>query len=247
MTQKRKMNMKNYFLRPPVFEELVQERFSQGFYIFETFLLHKNEVPLASFHLDRLQQSLIKLKWPLQIEEQTLNNWWQKLLLYLNKEFFACDQRIKLILIPDFRSAKLIPYLQKKDFLVPQSPLKLCLHPQALRHSQDPIWSFKWGERVRMQYFLKEVSPKFDDVIFINEKEQICETSRHNIYIKKNNLLYTPHVTCGLLPGVMRTKLLKENKVQETFLTLKDLKDSEEIFVSNALIGLVPANLKDFI
>lgn len=247
MTRKRKMNMKNYFLKLPEFDELVQERFSQGFYIFETFLLRNNEVDLAPFHLSRLQQSLAKLKWPLQIDGQDLNDWWQELLLYLNKQSFPYDQRIKLILIPDFNNAQLIAHLQKKDFFAPQAPLKLCCHPQAIRHSQDPLWGFKWGERVRMQYFIKEVSPKLDDVIFINEKMQICETTRHNIYIKKNGMLYTPHLTCGLLPGVMRAKLLKENKVQETFLTLKDLKESEEILVSNALIGLAPAILKDFV
>lgn len=42
----------------------------------------------------------------------------------------------------------------------------------------------------------------FDDVIFLNTKSEITETSKSNIFFVRDGKLYTPHVSSGLLPGL---------------------------------------------
>lgn len=233
--------MKNFFSKPPSFEGKIKEYYSQGFYIFETFLLENGQVLLAPFHLERINQTLNRLNWPKKIGDSNIITWWANLIESLKNNNCETKKRIKLSLIPDFEKNKLVFDLQQYDYFPPQKPIRLCFHPQAIRHSKDPLLSYKWGARVQMQFFLKDIFDSSDDVVFLNEKGEICETTRHNIYLEQNGILYTPPLHCGLLSGVMRAKLLQEKKAIEKILTIDDWKNTDNIFISNALLGICPA------
>lgn len=84
----------------------------------------------------------------------------------------------------------------------------------------------------------------FFDVIFLNERGEITEGARTNIYFKKNGILHTPPVKCGLLGGTFREYMLRENKARESIITSDEIKASKEVFISNALIGLRKAALR---
>jgi len=49
----------------------------------------------------------------------------------------------------------------------------------------------------------------FDEVIFLNQKNQVCEGAISNIFIEKNKKLLTPKLSCGLLPGSCASIFLK--------------------------------------
>ncbi|MCB9481555.1 MAG: chorismate-binding protein [Desulfobacteraceae bacterium] len=80
---------------------------------------------------------------------------------------------------------------------------------------------------------------KFDDVILVNEKNEITESCYANVVIQKNGCLYTPHYSCGLLPGTMRQYLLDEKKIQEKIILKNELKDCEKIFLINSVRGFI--------
>ncbi|MFH1460217.1 MAG: aminodeoxychorismate synthase component I [Candidatus Omnitrophota bacterium] len=84
------------------------------------------------------------------------------------------------------------------------------------------------------------------DVIFLNNKNEITEGAISNIFVKKNNLYYTPPVSCGLLPGVYRKYFIKKHpkKVKEKILNLNDLKNADNIYCTNSVRGMVEVVLK---
>jgi para-aminobenzoate synthetase/4-amino-4-deoxychorismate lyase len=79
------------------------------------------------------------------------------------------------------------------------------------------------------------------DTLYLNEKGELCEGARSNVFLQLNGRLYTPPLSCGLLDGVMRRKLLEEGRAEEGVLSLEDLANAEALYVSNALRGLMPA------
>lgn len=79
------------------------------------------------------------------------------------------------------------------------------------------------------------------DVLFLNEKGELTEGARTNLVVRKGGEYLTPPVSCGLLAGVYRESLLRSKKyaVKECILTLDDLKAADEVFVCNAVRGMV--------
>lgn len=80
--------------------------------------------------------------------------------------------------------------------------------------------------------------PDYFDLIFLNEKDELCEGSRSNIYVLKEGRWLTPPLASGLLGGVLRTHLLETGQAKEAILTPLDFTaDKASIRLSNALRG----------
>jgi 4-amino-4-deoxychorismate lyase len=80
--------------------------------------------------------------------------------------------------------------------------------------------------------------PDYFDLIFLNEKGELCEGSRSNIYVFKEGVWYTPPLSSGLLGGVLRTELIESGQAREAILQPLDLAGSTtRIRLSNALRG----------
>jgi para-aminobenzoate synthetase/4-amino-4-deoxychorismate lyase len=83
------------------------------------------------------------------------------------------------------------------------------------------------------------------DMLFFNTNGELTEGARSNVFIKLQGRWYTPPLSCGVLPGVMRTVLLADTTLQasERPLSLDHLRAAEEIMLCNALRGALPAVL----
>ena len=80
-----------------------------------------------------------------------------------------------------------------------------------------------------------------DEVLYLNERGELAEGSRTNIFIERDGKLLTPALGSGLLPGVLRRDLIASGKAQEAVLTLDDLKRADAVYVGNSVRGLVKA------
>lgn len=85
----------------------------------------------------------------------------------------------------------------------------------------------------------KAKSEGFDEVIFLNEKGELTEGSTSNIFFIKDNQIHTPKISCGLLNGVIRTWIKNNFLVKEGCYNIDDLRNSEGIFISNSLLGIM--------
>ena len=78
----------------------------------------------------------------------------------------------------------------------------------------------------------------FDSALFLNERNEVCETSFANIFFVREDKIYTPEISSGLLRGTMRDFLLKNFEIVEEIINAKDLASFDECFISNSLMGV---------
>jgi para-aminobenzoate synthetase/4-amino-4-deoxychorismate lyase len=81
------------------------------------------------------------------------------------------------------------------------------------------------------------------DTVFFNERGELTEGGRSNVFVKLDGRWFTPPLSSGLLPGVMRAVLLADQAwlASERAMTLADLQRAEAVVVCNALRGALPA------
>jgi para-aminobenzoate synthetase/4-amino-4-deoxychorismate lyase len=90
-------------------------------------------------------------------------------------------------------------------------------------------------------------TPEVFDALFCNERGELCEGARSNLYLSFAGVLHTPPVSAGLLDGVMRQHLLRQQPLPiiESTLFRDDLLHADAIYISNAVRGLQRVELLD--
>ena len=83
------------------------------------------------------------------------------------------------------------------------------------------------------------------DMLFFNERGELTEGGRSNVFVKRDGQWWTPPLASGLLPGVMRGVLLDDAAfgARERVLTRDDVLNAEALMLTNALRGAVAARL----
>ena len=82
----------------------------------------------------------------------------------------------------------------------------------------------------------------YDEVLFINERDEITEGSFTNVFIiDRHGVWRTPPVSSGLLPGIWRASQIRRLKAIESIITIQDLHDARRILVGNSVRGGVDA------
>jgi para-aminobenzoate synthetase/4-amino-4-deoxychorismate lyase len=118
----------------------------------------------------------------------------------------------------------------------------------SLRMDSNDVFRYhKTTQRLVYEAELRKAREEgFFEVLFQNERGEVTEGAFSNIWILKDGIYYTPPVTSGLLSGTYRQFLLETKPVpaQERVLNREDVETADAIFISNALRGLMPVNLK---
>ncbi len=105
--------------------------------------------------------------------------------------------------------------------------------------SGDEMLRHKTGWREIFEIERARLGRDSDEAIFLNERGEITEGSRSNIFIRRNGILLTPPLSCGLLNGCLRSELIERGLCRETVLTPSDLETAEEMYFGNSLRGLI--------
>ncbi len=103
--------------------------------------------------------------------------------------------------------------------------------------SDDPWLAVKTTQRALYDTVRADLPEGIDEMIFLNERDEVCEGTITNIFIEKEGVLVTPPLSSGVLPGVLRQELLETGKAVEGILNLDALSGS--FFVGNSLRGLI--------
>jgi para-aminobenzoate synthetase/4-amino-4-deoxychorismate lyase len=82
-----------------------------------------------------------------------------------------------------------------------------------------------------------------DEVLFANERGELTEGTRTNVFVRRGERLFTPPISCGLLDGTLRQEIIScfRNKVTETVLHRSDLAIADEVLLGNSVRGLMSA------
>ncbi|MGC6434336.1 MAG: aminotransferase class IV [Crocinitomicaceae bacterium] len=84
---------------------------------------------------------------------------------------------------------------------------------------------------------------KLDEVLVVNEKGAILESSSSNLFVVSNGVLYTPSLDEGCLAGTMRMQVINLAvangiKVYECTIFPQNIIAADEIFITNAIRGI---------
>jgi para-aminobenzoate synthetase / 4-amino-4-deoxychorismate lyase len=87
----------------------------------------------------------------------------------------------------------------------------------------------------------REASGAFE-VLFRDEEGFLTEGSFTSLFVERDGMLLTPALSRGLLPGILRERLIEEKRAREADLTEQDLQDG--FFIGNSCRGLIRARLR---
>ena len=82
----------------------------------------------------------------------------------------------------------------------------------------------------------------FENAILRNTKGNYIEATNSSLFIVKDNVIYTPPLSDGCVDGTMRDWVLSNYKAIEKSLSLDDIMQSDEVFITNALTGITAVN-----
>jgi para-aminobenzoate synthetase / 4-amino-4-deoxychorismate lyase len=80
----------------------------------------------------------------------------------------------------------------------------------------------------------------FDDVILVNERGELTESTIASLAVRLDGVWYTPPLSSGCLPGVARRVALERGELVERVLDRRDVRRAEDVALFNALRGWWP-------
>jgi len=84
---------------------------------------------------------------------------------------------------------------------------------------------------------------KVNECLVLNSAGRIADSSIFNLFLIRNKVLYTPALGEAPVAGVMRRHLINHfqqsgNPIQESTVSIADLEEADEVFLTNALYGI---------
>ena len=113
--------------------------------------------------------------------------------------------------------------------------------------ANDPLLRHKTTRRAEYDRGWREAEAKGAfDTLFFNERGELTEGGRSNVFVKLAGRWWTPPLESGVLPGIMRGVLLEDTDLRaaERVLTRVDVQNAEALLVCNALRGAVKARVQ---
>lgn len=214
--------LKGKFLNDPV----------KPFEIIETMRVEDGKIFLCNEHLQRMEQTAdyflfcfdrkrIESEIKEFIKSTDLNIY--RLRISLNKSGNLSFQKTELKNLTDD-----IKIIISKNRISPKNKF------QYFKTTNRKLYDDEYKKYSEQGYF---------DVIFLNEKGELAEGAITNIFIYKGETISTPLFNTGILPGVYRKYLLRNNSgIIERKLFREDLIDADKIVLTNSVRGEVVVN-----
>jgi branched-chain amino acid aminotransferase group I len=114
------------------------------------------------------------------------------------------------------------------------------------RNSRSPISGMKSLSYLESMLARQEARVAgVDEAICLNEQGYLAEASMSNVFVVVGGVLKTPGIASGILPGVTREAVLELAKnlkipASEHDITLEELLQADEAFVTNSVIEVMP-------
>jgi len=128
----------------------------------------------------------------------------------------------------------------------PKSPVKVVF----LKEKNYPI--IRFSPAIKSMNYIGNMKAKKDaekmgayEPVFINNENYVTECAIRNIFFIKDDILFTPSLDLGVLPGVMRSTILEiaremEIPAEESYISYSEINEMKEAFISSTGIGLLP-------
>lgn len=219
-----------------------------GYGVFETIKFQDKKPHYLNEHLIRLKWGLAKLGISFDIEETTIRQLFHQL-IEINKlnsgvlKITSAKNKDKQDIILSTGENKYTEKDYERGFKLSFTDIK--------RNPHSVLTYIKSNNYLENYIARKQALEKgYDEVLFTNIYDKIAEGAISNIFFIKNNTVYTPSIACGILPGIMRDKII--NFLQQLGLSMKvgeynksDLLKADEVFITNSLMEVMPVSQID--
>ncbi len=225
--------------------------FRYGDGLFETMRLIKGEIPLLHLHFSRLINGMkaLYIQIPTYFNIHYLKNEILKTI-----DYQQINARVRLSVWRSGEGAY-SPMAYTPDYLIQINPIAdpiFTLNEVGLsvgiykdvRLYETKISCYKTNNA--LPYVLAAEFAKregVDDVFLLHTEGGIAEATSSNVFVLKNNCWHTPSLSQGCVGGVMRNFILQKFQLKniifkECALTIQNIKEADEIFLTNAVQGI---------
>ena len=226
--------------------------------LFETLKASQGFIPYMQEHLNRLFHGIDLLKMDVDVSRaklefalyQTLHhNRFKEAYLKLilsreNLEFGSTEagEETNLLVV-----AKVLPKLSTKLYTQGCSAHVV----DSIKIAADVLCQIKSSNYLKQllaQRIARDVGA--DEALLLNSSGRLVEGATSNLFIVKQRKVFTPPLEEGILPGITRQVLLELMQrnhwnFEETPLTIEDLREADEAFLTSSLKEVMPLTRVD--
>jgi para-aminobenzoate synthetase/4-amino-4-deoxychorismate lyase len=208
------------------------KRASQPFELLESLRLEQGHIPRLDTHLQRLARAAQHFAYPL--DEAAV----RQALAALGQAHPQGTYKVRLRVDAQGRVS-----CEGSPLAATATPIRVTLAPQAMPPADEFI-AHKTTQREAYVPFTTWAHDAdcFDSLLW-NAQGELTEFTIGNVAVKLAGQWFTPPLSCGLLPGVMRETLLAEGRLRERTITLDDLKRADGLALINSVRGWLDAEL----
>lgn len=200
-----------------------------GYGVFETILVREGVPVLAQAHLERLNSGLEKIRIKKTVTEEDLTYAISMLRCY-NSALKVNVSEANTVF-----SVRSLAYTAEHY----QVGAKLMISDVFRNPSSPSVYLKSMNYMDNILEMQKAKATGWQDVLFINYKQEVCETAVANIFFVKDQQLITPGIGSGLLNGVVRHWLMGQTEVEERTVMLSELDQMQGAFITNSLLGIM--------
>ncbi len=201
--------------------------------VFETVRVTQSVPLFLDLHLERMNTGLRALEMDPAPPTPTVRSFIQS---YLRKEHLQ-EGALRLLAVDD----KLM--IMRRDTYPRPDFTEIGIAPHFHRTSSSSLQGIKSAAYLENRLLTRRAQQDgLFDRIACNERGQLTDGGRCNLFVVSGNELVTPPVDDGALPGVTRTILLTFPGVKEQSLVKDDLQLAPAGCVTSSLAGVLPVN-----
>ena len=149
----------------------------------------------------------------------------------------SCTHKLRLVVSPGGQ-----PLVETEPIELPMPAWTVALAREPVR-SDDPFLYHKTTHREVYRRALAARPEGCEDVLLFNERGEITECCIANVVVEHRGHRLTPPLSCGLLPGIGRQRLLEDGWAEEGVVPVDSLDETSTIYLVNAVRGAWRARL----
>ena len=211
-----------------------------GYGLFETIKCDQGTPIFFESHYKRFTHSAKEIGMAFPVEQEEVKKWIKEV-LSANK---LTQARVKIIISKRLE--------EKFNVFIMTSPLEKLPASYSLlsytlsRDTKSVSFRHKTTSRADSYVaYKKALEEGFNDALYINEKNELIECTRANIFLVMEDKIITPLLESGILSGVTRSKIIEIAKSENITVEEKNvhslyLNKAKAVFITNAILGLMP-------
>ena len=221
--------------------------------LFETMRAQNGKVFRIESHIDRLKRSAAKILKPVERRDLPAR---VDFLELLNRNDLS-SARVRLTVSAGSLLSEHEVEAQALTVCVTAAPLPSAtakLYEKGIQVAicnfrqspSDPIAGHKTTAYLPRLLSLREArKARCMEAIWFTTQNRLAEGSISNVFVVRDGMLKTPSIDTPVLPGIARSVVLglagnERIGTEEVYLTIDDLLDADEVFLTNSIMQIVP-------